>query len=217
MKTVALYLALGIPFGVSGQASISAVYTFGTTPEGDLAPITSGAYFAASDFGYQGDATSPEIIDEGNPGNAYDATHWDSPGDYFTFTIDPDSGYAFSGTSLAFDARVTDSGPQTLSLFSSHGGFENEIVSFTNTNGILFGTYEADITSIVTSASPVEFRIFGAGASFWSGKFQIDNVSLTGTISAVPEPATSAAITGLGVLGFSLWRRRLVASRRQAL
>ena len=56
--------------------------------------------------------------------------------------------------------------------------------------------------------SPVEFRLYGWGASSGTGTFSVNDFTFNGTLSAVPEPSTYAAIAGVAGLAVALVRKR---------
>lgn len=63
--------------------------------------------------------------------------------------------------------------------------------------------YFAGLTGSYAASSSVQGWIHGTtGDAF----FTVNSLSIAG--SAIPEPSTYAALTGLGALGFAFWRRR---------
>jgi fibronectin-binding autotransporter adhesin len=75
-------------------------------------------------------------------------------------------------------------------------------------SGANLGTYIlVDWTGDTTFAAE-DFSFVNLGNGF-TGQFTINGSQLEFTTSAVPEPATYAALFGAGALGFALWRRRV--------
>jgi hypothetical protein len=59
-------------------------------------------------------------------------------------------------------------------------------------------------------SAPITLRIYGSGASSSLGTLRIDDVTLSGSVTAVPEPATYASILGIAALvGAAIRRRRM--------
>jgi hypothetical protein len=53
------------------------------------------------------------------------------------------------------------------------------------------------------------FRIFGSGASSSLGTFRVDDVTVNGAVTAVPEPSTYAALLGgMALTGAIILRHR---------
>lgn len=77
----------------------------------------------------------------------------------------------------------------------------NKALSAGKMNVYLNGTNIASEVAVTNSLSATAFRIYSVSGS----NFEVDNI----TISAVPEPATYAAIVGLLALGLVLVRRRM--------
>ncbi|MDB4474791.1 PEP-CTERM sorting domain-containing protein [Opitutaceae bacterium] len=132
---------------------------------------------------------------------------------YFSFTITVDSGYTMDLTSFSFDGNRSGTGPANsvveVFLNSSSQGTSSAFV-VTDESGAPSGetnTFDhTDLTS-VTATGQVEYRIYGYNAS-GSGNFRVDNLTAIGTVSAVPEPSSFAALAGLAMLGFVATRRR---------
>jgi hypothetical protein len=123
---------------------------------------------------------------------------------YYSFTITPTAGYSITLTSLTFDYRNSGTGPASFEITA--GG--SSVGTGSLTNDTTWRSLNQSITmSSITSAS--EIRIYGYNGSGSSGTFAIDRVTLNGTVTAVPEPSTYAAILGgVALLGVIAIRRR---------
>ena len=146
--------------------------------------------------------------------------------DYFQFTVTPGTGYTFSLSSLTFSAGRSSTGPRQFVIRSSADGFTANLGgSVTDPNLTLLGTNVfqfTDNTSTATYAnntitlggaftslgSPLTFRIYGFNAEGGSGAFRIDDVSINGSLTAVPEPAAYATLLGAMALARAAWRRK---------
>jgi hypothetical protein len=157
----------------------------GSPSTGGSTPLSSGAYFTA--------------------------TTWtgSTPGtNYFEFTITPDSGFMFSTTSLSFDYRATSTGPSTLAIRSSADSYAAALGSFTTTADSTWYSSGVITTALSNLTVATTFRIYGFGASNAGGTLRVDNVTLSGSVSAVPEPATFAFLAGAATLSLAAFRRR---------
>lgn len=203
---IAALLSLALPS--FGFAQITVTYNFDVLGDETTASLVEGAHFTPSAFGYSGTGTLSFQSGTGGSGNyAASATGWNVPGNYFTFSIALDPGYVFQGTQLSFDGRVTSTGPVNLEVFSSADNFENSIQSFIPASIGSFDHYTINLTESGLITDHLEIRIHGGGAPQGTGTFRVDNVSLTGTITAVPEPATAAFLIGIVMLIPLVWNR----------
>lgn len=140
-------------------------------------------------------------------------------GDYFTFTLSADSGYSLSLSTVTLRLFNTTSGPTNAALFSSVGGFSSGSAAITSFS--LTGNANNDQTITLSSGSfsnltgTVEFRLYAyGGGTSTTDKLRFrdltgNDLTVTGTLSAIPEPSTYAAIAGaVSLLGTVYWRRR---------
>jgi len=141
----------------------------------------------------------------------YNARSWSTaatldPNDYFNFIITPASGYLLNLTSFKYTGRSSDNGPTSFAFRSSLDSFTADIGSPTATGT----TIDLTSTAFQSLQSPVEFRLFGWGASTGGGTFSVNDFSFAGNVVAVPEPGslTLAAIAVAGGLGVRRLRRR---------
>ena len=134
-----------------------------------------------------------------------------SEGDYFEFTIDPDSGYQYSVDSLNVFGSIGN-GRVHLELRSSEDSYgsildELEVGDGTSQTRTwtLPGTAHDDLTSAVT------FRLYGYSVASTGHTINIDDqtgddVWVEGTV--IPEPASVALFTLLGGTMIAARRRR---------
>lgn len=137
--------------------------------------------------------------------------------EYLEFTVTPGNGFQYSLSSISLSAGRTSTGPRQFVVRSSADNYTsnlaasatsplsvvgNNIVQLTDntTTNLVAGqsiTLSSGAFSQLTSA--LTFRIFAFNAE-GAGQFRLDNVAINGAVSAVPEPAATAALAGLGAL-----------------
>lgn len=198
-----------------------AIYGFGPTGTPTLSATSSATNVTASSFAsFTGGGTtgtsSPGSSGAGGGGGAYfTSANWrSSDGNYVYFTITPAAGFQVSLTGFSYYYASTSSGPNSLSLFSSADSYSSSLTgaqSLTTQAGgsLLSADWHQNSGSIsLTFSSPTTFRLTGTGASLSTGSLRLDAVTLNGSVSAIPEPSTYAAVFGgLALLG-TLWHRR---------
>lgn len=175
-------------------------------------PATTASGVAGSELTRDDSADTFYDNTAGNPAPDANSGGWTTaaaldPALYYTFTVTPAAG----GTSwnaitldLAnFDADDIDDGPTQFAVRSSLDGFTADLLTGAVGNG--FTTDTASLN--VTSAVPVEYRIYGFDAGTEEGLLQIDNVALTFT-APVPEPSTVAMLGVAALFGGLVFARR---------
>ncbi len=137
---------------------------------------------------------------------------------YFSITLQPTSGYALNLASLSFEANAGGtSSPRGFAVFSSIGGFSaGSVLSQDNngTGGTLTArptqtTYSVALSSLAgyqNVTDSIEFRFYVQGATAQSIDF--DNITINGSVSAIPEPSSYALLAGSTFLMVALWSRR---------
>jgi len=129
--------------------------------------------------------------------------------DYYSFTINFGST-VFNLTTLDYNQQVSSTGPSTINLLTSIGGFVDTAVvaSFASTSGPI----SVNLSSLTGVTGTVEFRLYGFGATNTAGTYRLgqpanplftlngDRVPQNGS-DAIPEPSTLvlAGVIGLGV------------------
>ena len=133
---------------------------------------------------------------------------------YLSFTFTPASGFSLSMDSLTFGAFAGGSSTRSFYVFSSLSGFTtaDPLLSVTySASGTVINNYSITLSGMPAYQNvtgPVEFRIYDQAGGTSSSIEIGNNIILNGTVSAIPEPSTYAALVG----GFSL---TIVALRRR--
>ncbi|MDR1280425.1 MAG: hypothetical protein LBK99_06350 [Opitutaceae bacterium] len=142
---------------------------------------------------------------------------------YFTFSITVQEGYTLHLSSFSLDIRPSSTtGDRAFYVFSDKTGYTADkvlLTKSTNGGGLVgsltnFGTPLGSSVGLqsITGGETVTFRVYlQTGGTTQS--FTVDNVKLTGTLSAIPEPSTWALIAGLALLVVSAIVRRVARSR----
>jgi hypothetical protein len=105
------------------------------------------------------------------------------------------------------------------------GGGYFDVTTFSYTANTSAGAVlpAVDLTGIsalqnVAAGVPVSFRLANFGGSAVNGTWYVwdiaptstaSDLSVSGTLTAVPEPSEYAAMAGAGLVGFAIWRRRM--------
>jgi hypothetical protein len=106
------------------------------------------------------------------------------------------AGYTNASVSdFTFAARGND-GAATVEWF-----FNDQLFSTTTVTAGSFNVYSAELPSQFYGNGSIQGRLV-------SGKVSFDNVQINGTLAAIPEPSSFAALAGLVGLGFAASRRR---------
>lgn len=142
--------------------------------------------------------------------------------DYISVTITPSAGYSISISGIDYLPGKASAGTVTFAadLTSSKTGYTSsnslDSYSFTSGSAALRSITLSGIPSLQNITSSIEFRLYGyvvSGAA--TDTFRIRNLTgndlvISGTVSAIPEPSTYAAMLGVVALtGVMIHRRRL--------
>jgi hypothetical protein len=130
-----------------------------------------------------------------------------SAGNALIFTITANANFKFTITGFSFQARSTATSPGDIG-FTINGAAFDFSSSYSNNSTI---TTIQNLSLSFTNLSSGTISIQGWNAT-GSGLLQLDNLSLIGTIVAVPEPhEVGVAIAGL--LGVAVVMRRRMTAR----
>ena len=140
-----------------------------------------------------------------------------TPGtNYFQFTVTPASA-SVSITSIAFGYREsgTSTGPTNFFIRSSADSYGSDLGSgsLINSDNNWHTTGATSVT--LTFFSATTFRIYANGAASNTPTLRLDDLTIDGSITAVPEPAATALGGGVLVLGAAAIVRRRTRIRAE--
>lgn len=180
---------------VAGIASV--VLTQGNTS-------TTGIDGSSADASYAGASTGNNLQFRAKSGAVLDK----ETATYFEITLTPDTDYLISLTDLSFGSRSTPSGPRRLEVYSSANEFATVVAGFDVLNNEDWTLQSVSGLSLQGPAnSTVTLRIYGYGGTGTAANWRIDDVILTASASAVPEPGAIAAFAGLAALALAAHRQ----------
>ncbi|GHC03683.1 PEP-CTERM sorting domain-containing protein [Cerasicoccus arenae] len=226
----------GFPFSNNTVVSDYTVSTLTHTGPGDMnaigANVRSDTLALSTSGGFSGNfmEISPHRLTNTAAGDKDPATYG---GDYFTFIIQAEAGYALSLNSFSYDKGAADGagGSGTISFqsqawYSLDSGItwtklqEDQNLahitndSFSSTNSFIDLTGISELQNIgdVTIALALgdnSGRSAYSASSTNPAAFYLDNIQLAGDVAVIPEPATYAFAFGVLSLATFAWRRRL--------
>jgi hypothetical protein len=205
----ALYL---LPFFASGQAVFSNEIT--NTLPSDYNPFTLGqvvdSNITASGIGRGSGITAS------SGSNRYAATGWTTSatgittGEYFEFTLTPNSGYKINFVSLTLSSQKSSSGPATASLRSSKDNYAASIHTFTLATTAASQTLSLSAVAYQNITSPITFRVYlyDTPSNGASGTASINDFAFNGTVvqnspTAPTAPVATAATNNTTGTGFT--------------
>lgn len=216
MKLLNILLASITTLAASANAAVLALYDF-TGATGDQisqAPFTTATNVIASDI------TRGPGLNANAGGGSINASGWAMTptidlDDYFGFTIQPVEGFTLDVSSLSFAERRSGTGIRDISIRTSLDGYASDVFTtnveddtLTRDQSYAFGAAFDNITDSLT------IRVYGYSAESAAGTWRLTNHStdlglvIMGSVTAVPEPSTYAAMLGLVVVGLAIVRRR---------
>ena len=154
-----------------------------------------------------------------------DANNAIANGDTISFAVAANTGYALSLSALNLGYRRSSSGPSSglLQYQVGTGGYlDITTLNYTVTASTGARVPAVDLSGIsalqnVGASTPVSFRLANYGGTAVNGTWYLfdlaptstaADLSISGTLTAVPEPSEYAAMAGAGLIGFAVWRRR---------
>lgn len=223
---------VGLMASANLSAQVIVQYTFdtdlsATTEDANLTAsgITFGSGIAGADAGYSGSSNSLYArASVTHPDNQIDLSKAITDNDYFSFTVDVDSGFEMDMVSFSFDLGYTRNGSFEGKQFRAY--LLTDIDGFTAGDLLGFDTVDVDIngaslqypnatasislsgTQFQNITTATEFRLYisdNTGSTDYIHR--IDNVTLNGTVSAIPEVETFALLGGFFALGSVMLRR----------
>lgn len=226
MKALHLVVIAAVPLaGTPAFAQTTIGWNFGTGTASLV--VSSGAPVQNLTIGSIGSFTGQTLSTSitASPSSGYAGASGDMSGSFaavagpfnasassaFTVTLTPAAGYQVSLGSISWGSRSTASGPTTLAVRTSADGFASDAystaVSTSSTWALIQTGGLSNITG--TSADPLTLRIYGyGGTSTSASNWRFDDLSMSVSLSAVPEPSTYAAIAGATALVGAMWHRR---------
>jgi hypothetical protein len=143
---------------------------------------------------------------------------------YISFTITPQTSYQVTFTDLTSDPRRvgTTDGPTSFYWgirINEGSGYGAWTFSDVMTFGAL-GTFQPWDFADVTTSGSVQFGFFayggtnparGASPGAETGNYEVQEISVNGSVSAVPEPSTVALCVAGAVFALVIMRRRRAA------
>lgn len=154
-------------------------------------------------------------------GSNFDATSLSSAisnGDYISITITPASGYKLSISSIGFNSGVSTATTNfNVSLLSNATGLTAtdalHTYSFSSASAPAQSITLTSSQALQNYSSTIEFRLYGWRDASGTSTFRIRNLSgsdlvINGTVNAIPEPSTYAALVGMLALSGVMWQRQ---------
>lgn len=143
-------------------------------------------------------------------------------GDYASFALSPQTGFSMSLSGIDFTVRLPEAGWNTgtsryLWQYKIGDGSFVDIGSplalsgTWDTNGVAQPALNlSGISALQNLTEPVEFRLYawGTGGQFVFGRQSGNDLTLNGTVFAVPEPGRAGLLAVAALAGSALRRRR---------
>ena len=129
--------------------------------------------------------------------------------DYYSFSITPGASAELDFTQFTFDIyKVSGGASVTGRLYSSIDAFTAELGNGTISALTTWETKTIDLSGLAPVTAATEFRLYlETGGTFGPNGVKLDNLTLDGDVTVVPEPSTTALL-GLGGLALILRRRQ---------
>jgi hypothetical protein len=236
MKTTVAFLLLALPAWAQftssssgtplGEQQVLTVYTFtgAKGSERSFLPDFQPARAIATAMERGAGIEASHAVD-GFGGAGWTKSNTADAGQYFQFTVTPNSGLVLNLSSLRISEKNLGAGARLWSLRSSLDGFSQDLANFTTTaEDAATGSQTVDLgTAFQGLGQAVTFRLYGYSApatrlrivAGWpisirmpaaQGSWYLDSLTVTGVV--VPEPAQVAFATCFGLAGFAMLRRK---------
>lgn len=224
--TLAALVAIGVTAPKS-SAILLGQYTFEGNTSNPSSVQSGLASFSSFSYTSDGTPSSTTGYTVGNPnvsgdpsGRAFFATNWptsnpfptnsSSPngGDYFSYTVTPNSGISVDLTSIEFDNQRSSQGVLNFQVRSSLDNYASPVqpalripantTAFRSNDTITLGSQFSSLSA------PVTFRIYGYNASGPSNTWTVDNIQTFGDLTGA-QPVPFEFSPGMGILLLGGW------------
>jgi hypothetical protein len=187
------------------QAIVTFNFNDQSSPTATLTASTVASHLTVGTFSVSDNAFTSTNLTTGSPPDSPavgDTGSWNasSPTKYFSFTVTPDAGYSLTITGISFDYRQTATGAANYQI---NIGANTNVASGSFSTDSAWHSVSSSLT-LTALTNGTEVRIYGYNGGV--GSFGIDRVTLNGSVTAVPEPATYATIAALCAFGFAAFR-----------
>lgn len=211
----------GVPTG--GSAATVLYYGFQSAYTPEAAPEVAGTEF------YGGPALTQITIveDDGQTPPAWSGNNWVTSNEasdalasnsYASFQVTPEVDIAMTILSIAFDVRPHGSGPDAylVTVTDIGSGFTTQMGGeLAHSDQTIFDpgrkpwqTLLASSDTLLNLTGTQEIRIYGYSAAQANRELLLDNIKLSGTFSAAPEPSLVSLIALSGLALANLRRIR---------
>lgn len=212
MRLVSGLFLLFLPTVLHGQVVVYSFTGNVFTATSAHAQLTAGA-FAGSNAPTLTNGSPVYAAGSGSYAISQSGFTGSAPGtNYFEFTLTPHAGYEVALTSFSFGSRSTGTGPLAYALRSSADGYSADLAAGTLLNDSAWHSHAPATFTLDAFSTATTFRLYAWDASAAGGTLRLDDVTLDGSVAAVPEPAVSAVILALAALGGVLAQRRRAPS-----
>lgn len=184
----------------------AAILTFdfpGSDPAGDIA-VPTVAHLVVNPFTRVNVGTASQT-------DLFSSSHWTQggvmdPAEYVGFTFQPESGWGAVLDTVSWDTSRSSTGPQwgrVEFLCNGHSALTGDPFAI----GTTLGSQSLDLAGFMGGAGDLlELRFYGWNAT-GTGNLRLDNVTVNGSLTAIPEPSSLGLMSSVG-LGWLAWRRR---------
>ncbi|TNJ39827.1 PEP-CTERM sorting domain-containing protein [Chlorobaculum thiosulfatiphilum] len=191
----------------ANAAGVLAMNDITTTPTPTTTPYTTGMVSDPNIFA-SGISIGAGLSGTASVPGAYTANSWSTGAsigatDYLSFTIDANTGYEISFSSIDFNTQRSSNGPSSAVVeYSLDGGNTFQTIGsviIINQAATAYSFDTSGISDIQNLEDPITFRLYGYNARNNGGTLSINNYSFNGSVEAVPEPQ-SLMLIGVGSL-----------------
>lgn len=200
-------LLVGFDFvGYAGTETVGTSTTFDVTAVAGPSLITRGSGLTTT-------ANADRFNAQGWD-SAINATDGLASNDFFEFTVTPNIGFSLSFTNLSFNFQRSATGASNIAIRASFDSFASDLGVTNNfANGgttTILSMNTTGVGGLQSQSAAITFRVIGfTGTSGGSTGFEGtgNDIAITGTSVAVPEPA-SAAMLGIAAGLVYIMRRK---------